>query len=221
MKPKLLVSAAAFGVLASCVVASASPATATTDLNIRSGPGPQYDVVGVIGAGQSTEVQGCIQGSKWCTVATNAGPGWVYSDYLTADFGGRTVVLTQRPADAQIAIVQQPDATAEGAAVGGATGAVAGALVGGPVGAAVGGVTGLALGGAAGGAAEPPPVVTTYVNGHRTRPIYLEGEVVVGAGIPETVEIQEIPDYQYRYVYVNGQPTLVDPATRRIVYVYR
>ena len=37
----------------------------------------------------------------------------------------------------------------------------------------------------------------------------------------ETVEIREIPDYEYRYVYVNGQPVLVEPESRRIVYVMR
>ena len=30
--------------------------------------------------------------------------------------------------------------------------------------------------------------------------------------MPDTVELREIPDYHYRYVYVNGQPALVDPA---------
>ena len=52
-------------------------------------------------------------------------------------------------------------------------------------------------------------------------PIYLEGEVVVGAGLPETVQLRPVPDYNYRYVYVNRQPVLVDPTSRRIVYVYR
>jgi hypothetical protein len=35
------------------------------------------------------------------------------------------------------------------------------------------------------------------------------------------VQLQTIPDYQYSYVYVNGLPVLVEPATRRIVYIYR
>ena len=44
---------------------------------------------------------------------------------------------------------------------------------------------------------------------------------VAGAGLPETVVLREIPDYEYRYVYVNGQPVLVEPSSRRIVYVMR
>ena len=43
--------------------------------------------------------------------------------------------------------------------------------------------------------------------------------MVVGASLPETVELREIPDYEYRYVNVNNQPVLVEPGTRRIVYV--
>ena len=33
--------------------------------------------------------------------------------------------------------------------------------------------------------------------------------------------LQTIPDYDYRYVYVNGQPVLVDPNNRQVVYVVR
>jgi uncharacterized protein YraI len=197
--------------------------TATTDLNVRAGPGPQYPVVGVLGASQSTTLNGCLQNSKWCSVATQAGEGWVYSDYLTGDFGGTTVVLSQRPTTSEVTVVEAPKGSggAEGALVGGATGAVAAAIIGGPVGAAVGGVAGVAAGGTAGAAAEPSPEVRTYVTSHQLDPVYLDGEVVVGSGLPETVQLQEIPDYEYRYVYVNGQPVLVDPGTRRIVYIVR
>ena len=52
-------------------------------------------------------------------------------------------------------------------------------------------------------------------------PVYLDGEVVVGAGLPETVELREIPDYEYRYVNVNNQPVLVEPGSRKIVYIIR
>ena len=95
MNPKLI-SAAAAALLAMSGSAFAAMATATTDLNIRSGPGPQFDVIGVIGAGKGVDIQGCIEGSKWCTVAAKAGQGWVYSDYITSDFGGKQV--SDRPA---------------------------------------------------------------------------------------------------------------------------
>ena len=105
---------------------------------------------------------------------------------------------------------------------GGATGAIAGAIIGGPIGAVVGGVAGAAIGGTAEGVASPPnEKVVTYVRTNKMEPVYLDGEVVVGASLPETVVLNEVPDYEYRYVYVNGQPVLVEPQTRRIVYVVR
>lgn len=197
---------------------------ATTDLNVRAGPGPQYPVVGVIGASQSTTLNGCLQNSKWCSVATQGGEGWVYSDYLTGDYGGAQVVVTERPANSGVRIVEAPadvDGGATGAITGGVTGAVAGAIVGGPVGAVVGGGAGVVGGAAAGTVIDPPERVRTYVTSNQIDPVYLDGEVVVGAGLPETVTLREIPDYEYRYVYVNNQQVLVEPGSRRIVYVMR
>src|SRR5690606_22707328 len=167
-------------------------------------------------------LDGCLEGSSWCAIAHEGGQGWVYSDYLMGDFGGQQVVVTQRPAQSvQVITAPSGEGAAEGALVGGASGAIAGALIGGPVGAAIGGATGTALGGATGAAAEPPAEVRTYVTSHQVEPVYLEGEVVVGAGLPDTVELREIPDYDYRYVNVNGQSVLVDANTRHIVYVVR
>ncbi|MER8994045.1 DUF1236 domain-containing protein [Mesorhizobium sp. M0074] len=174
--------------------------SAITDLNVRAGPGPQYPVIGVLAAGQSATLDGCIANSKWCTIAEANGQGWVYSDYVTADFGGSRVVLTQRPASADIAIVTPPADSVE------YSDSYTGAIV-------------------AGEAIEPirrpPAEIRTYVRTHRLDPVYLEGEVVTGATLPDTVELREIPDYDYRYVYVNGQPALIDPDTRRIMYVVR
>ena len=225
MHSKFLVSAAAGALLAMTGAAFAQSAVVvTTDLNVRAGPSPQHQVVGVIGAGQAVKLDGCMQGSKWCVVAFEGGQGWVYSDYLTGDFGGRQVVLTERPADSGVRIVEAPadvDGGATGAVTGGVTGAVAGAIIGGPIGAVVGGGAGVVAGGAAGTVIDPPERVRTYVSSNQVDPIYLDGEVVVGAGLPETVVLRDIPDYEYRYVYVNGQPVLVEPSSRRIVYVMR
>lgn len=201
-----------------------SSVTATTDLNVRAGPGPQYPVTGVIGAGEAAQLNGCVEGSKWCSVVTGAGDGWVYSDYLTADFGGSVTVLSERPPEAGVAVVPAPaDAGGgdAGAVAGGVTGAIAGAVVGGPVGAAVGGAAGAVAGGATGTLVDPPQQVRDYVVTNEVEPVYLEGEVVVGAGLPDAVTLREIPDYEYRYVYINGQPVLVDAGSRRIVYIVR
>ena len=194
MRNKLMFSTAAAVLFLSGAAFAQVSVTATTDLNVRAGPGPQHPVVGMLGAGQSATLDGCLQDSKWCKVAD----GWVYSDYLTGDFGGTQVVVTERPADS-VQIVEAPDDDADEAAVaGGVTGAVAGAIVGGPVGAVVGGAAGVVAGGATGTVIDPPDEVRTYVTSNQVEPVYLEGEVVVGASLPETVELREIPDYEYR-----------------------
>lgn len=220
---RTIVASSILTIALSAAAMAQSSVTATTDLNVRAGPGPQYPVVGMIGAGQAADLKGCLENSKWCSVMTSQGDGWVFSDYLTADFNGDVVVLTERPADSGVTVVTPPDPGGgdAGALVGGATGAVAGAIVGGPVGAAVGGAAGTIAGGATGTVIDPPQPVREYVTTHEVEPVYLDGEVVVGAGLPETVELREVPDYDYRYVYVNGQPVLVDPSSRRVVYIVR
>ncbi|TPL03243.1 DUF1236 domain-containing protein [Mesorhizobium sp. B2-4-14] len=175
--------------------------SAVTDLNVRAGPGPQYPVIGVLAAGQSATLNGCIENSKWCTIAEAGGQGWVYSDYVTADFGGSRVVLTQRPHGSSVAIVSPPED------IGNYSNDYTGAIISSdPV---------------VGDFPAPPAEVRTYVDTHRLDPVYLDGEVVTGAILPDTVELRPIPDYNYRYVYVNGQPALIDPQTRRVMYVMR
>ena len=194
---------------------AAVSAMATTDLNVRSGPGTQYAVVGVLSPGQPVTIRGCMEASQWCVVDTAEGDGWVYSDYLVADLSGSQVVITERPAELAVPTVAYdgPPAAVPGA-VGGA---IAGAVIAGPVGAVVGGV----VGAVAGAAVDPPAEVRTYVTGNPVDPVYLDGEVVVGATLPESVQLVEVPDYQYRYVYVNGVPVLVDASTRQVVHIIR
>ena len=218
-----MVTALAASTLVGAAAAQTTSATATADLTIRSGPGPQYASVGFIASGDVTAVDGCLQGSKWCRVTYDGVSGWSYSDYLTADLSGQAVVLTDRYPDVGVATVTYDgsDAAAGGAVAGATGGAVVGALVGGPIGAVIGGAVGATSGATAGAVIDPPEVARTYVTSHPIDPIYLDGEVVIGAGVPETVTLETIPDYDYQYVYINGQPVLVDPRSRQIVYVIR
>jgi uncharacterized protein DUF1236 len=153
---------------------------------------------------------GCIEGSLWCQITHKGKEGWAYSQYLATQSasGNRVIISDRRP---EVVVPTVTYQTTSGAGI--AAGAVTGAIVAGPVGAAVGGVAGAVL--------DPPQQVRTYVTSNPVDPVYLQGEVVLGAGLPETVQLRPVPDYNYRYVIVNGQPVLVDPATRRIVYVYR
>lgn len=56
---------------------------------------------------------------------------------------------------------------------------------------------------------------------NRVKPVYLNGEVVVGVGVPDIFELRPVPDHEYHYVYINGRPVLMDASTRQNVYVYR
>jgi hypothetical protein len=96
-------------------------------------------------------------------------------------------------------------------------GAVAGALIAGPGGAAVGAVTGAA----AGGMADPGETVTTYVTENPVDYVFLDGEVVAGAGVPEAVVLYPVPDTQYTYAYINGVPVVINPVDRRVVQIVR
>lgn len=197
---KLLLPIAAMLALSSGTVLADTPVSAVADLNVRSGPGPQYPVIGVLKVGQPATLTGCLENSKWCTIAESDGQGWVYSDYVTAEFGSTRVIVTQRPADAGIAVVPPPsDLDRYPSSY---TSAI---IPGEPIDVID----------------APPEVVRTYISDHTLEPVYLEGEVVAGSTLPDSVMLGEIPEYDYRYVYVNGQPALVDPVTRRIVYVVR
>lgn len=197
-------------------------ANAGTDLNVRSGPGVQHEVVGVIKGGDEVTVKGCIDSANWCEVSYGEVSGWAYGDYLAAKIGEEFQPLYPNRAEVGVAVIEVPaesEATNNtDTAVGGATGAAMGALVAGPLGAVVGG----AIGATAGAAAEPAAEVQTYVMANPQAPVVLEGEVVTGAGIPDTVTLYDVPDYpDYQYATVNGQTVLVNPTDRKIVYIYR
>src|SRR6202171_3195134 len=189
------------------VALTAMLATALTDLNIRSGPGPEYWIIGFSQAQDPVTMVGCIEGSLWCQIRHKGKEGWAYSQYLATQSAGNRVIISERRPDVVVPTVtynRTPGATI-------AAGAITGALVAGPGGPARGGVAVAAL--------DPPQQVRTYVPSNPGDPVYLEGEVVVGASVPEAVQLRPVPDYNYRYVYVNRQPVLVDPTSRRIVYV--
>lgn len=137
--------------------------------------------------------------------------------------------LVAGPALAQTAVVTEttptvtevqtdPATTGGGAAGGAASGAVAGAAVGGPVGAVVGGVAGAVVGDVAEDALTPE--TRTYVLEHKTESVVIDGDLAVGTQIPQTVQIQTIPDSPYSYVYVGERPVLVDPQNRQVIHIY-
>ncbi|MFG1264930.1 MULTISPECIES: DUF1236 domain-containing protein [Xanthobacter] len=101
-------------------------------------------------------------------------------------------------------------------ATGAVGGAAVGAVVGGPVGAVVGGVVGAGVG----AAAEPPQEVRTYVMKERRPSVRMEQEVVVGRQLPPSVMLYDIPqNSEYEYTVVNDRRVIVEPKTRKVVYI--
>lgn len=198
--------------LASSAYAETS-ATAWTDLNMRAGPGVSYEIVGVIPAAQPVMVDGCLEDSNWCRVAHDGMNGWASGEYLTAMVEAPIYSNRERLAVATVTYERKPDSTIGG----GVAGAIAGGILGGPIGALIGAGVGMGVG----AATAPEERVTTYVMENPVDPIYLDGEIVVGAGIPETVTLREVPESEYYYAYINGNRVLVEREQRRVVHIVR
>jgi hypothetical protein len=194
---------------AAALTVPASAATlvsAMTPLNIRTGPGPQYGIVGAIPDRGQAVILGCIQGSLWCEVSYNGRQGWVYSQYLTASLSGRSMIVAEHLNDVAPAVRYRAPVDVVGSAA--PPPAITGTLVVRPATAEPLVIT-------------PPPTVRNYVVSHPVAPVYLNGEVVEGAGLPDDVALAPVPDSDYDYAYVNNVPVLVEPSTRRVEYMYR
>jgi hypothetical protein len=197
-----MTAAAALSVPAS----AATLVSAMTPLNIRTGPGPQYGIVGAIPDRGQAVILGCIQGSLWCEVSYNGRQGWVYSQYLTASLSGGSMIVAEHLNDVAPAVRYRAPVDVVGSAA--PPPAITGTLVVRPAIAEPLVIT-------------PPPTVRNYVVSHPVAPVYLNGEVVEGAGLPDDVALAPVPDSDYDYVYVNNVPVLVEPSTRRVEYMYR
>ena len=85
---RTLFTAAIFSVALLGAAQAQTIGTATTDLNLRSGPGPEQPVIGFIKARQKANIIGCIEGSLWCQVDFKGKTGWAYSQYMSLAAGG-------------------------------------------------------------------------------------------------------------------------------------
>ncbi|RII37911.1 DUF1236 domain-containing protein [Pseudooceanicola sediminis] len=212
-----IVGLSAAAVLTATSAMAATNATATTDLNLRAGPGPMAEILDVIPGDETVEIEQCATGLEWCKVTYDGTEGWAYSPYLTATIDSEPVVVYDnvKRLDVESVDVNEDDRAASATAGGLTAGALAMSLVGGPAAVAAGVLAGTAL-----GAAAVPEKTVTYVTEHPVEPVYLNGEVVVGAGIPQEVTLADIPDTPESYAYVNGQPVIVD-QDRTIIHVVR
>lgn len=240
MKKIMIASAAAALMTVSGAAIAQERVYASTDLNVRSGPGTNYGVVGNIGASQSARVQDCS--GRWCRISYAGGEGWVSSSYLIEGEGQRrggsnagttTGVATgviggaliggpigavaggliggAAGAGADIAAEDRGGRRGAGTRTGVATGVIGGALVGGPIGAVVGGIAGGAIGAGADGGRDG------YVD-----------DVVVGSTVPDRIPLSAIPQVsdpdtapEFTTMRYGGRTIRVETATGRVVNVMR
>lgn len=177
-------------------------ANATVDLNIRAGAGPAYEVVGMIPQGEPVEVAGCLDPATWCEVTHDGVTGWASGGYLTAIVETTPVVIYENADAAGITTVTYDPTLPDG------TVTLNGAVI-------------AADPSAEGTSLEITDGAITYLNDNPVDPIYLDGEIVLGAGLPETVVLTPIPDSMLAYANINGQQVVVEPDTRRVAYIAR
>src|SRR5581483_2856308 len=184
----------------------AAPAAAVTassphPINVRNGPGFQFQVIGQLQPNAQAEISGCVSDFSWCGVAVPGLTGWASAEYLVTSAGGKLTNLKVAGANLGIPVVI-PQNT--GGPV--ATPPVGAMILVAPTAAVVQPVA-------------PPPNVVSFVMQQVIEPVIVDGEVVLGAVLPPAVPLYPVPASPYAYTYVNGQRVLVEPATRRIVYV--
>ncbi|MFN8561866.1 MAG: CARDB domain-containing protein [Anaerolineae bacterium] len=88
----------------SCTVASATGGS----INIRSGPGTQYAVIGNLAAGGSLPVLGQLAGGGWYQVSINGQTGWAAASVTRLDGECDSLPMVAAPAGAQLAPTQAP-----------------------------------------------------------------------------------------------------------------
>ncbi len=172
-------------------------ATTATDLTVYSGPGQDYPAVGVATRGSTGALDGCLESESWCRIDVNGMRGWVFAQELMVDYNGAPVVVQESRSELSVPVVSYEQ-----------TGSVAADPA--PGDELLGKV----------GEIAPPPEVLTYIDRTPMNTVTYDGDVVVGATLPGDMVLTQVPDYQYSYVRINDRPMLVDPQSRRIVYVY-
>lgn len=72
---------------------------------------------------------------------------------------------------------------------------------------------------------EQRTIIREYVVKQKPRTVTIQGDVRVGAPLPQDVELVAVPSTwgpqfsRYRYVYWNNRVVLVDPGNRQVVHV--
>jgi uncharacterized protein YraI len=75
---RLLITLAAL-LLATPALAAPTARVSGGDINVRSGPGTRYQIIGQLPEGAQVNLDYCTRNNRWCLVADT---GWVDASYL-------------------------------------------------------------------------------------------------------------------------------------------
>ena len=81
------------------------------NVNIRGGPGTNYDIVGTLPAGQSLQIVGRNNDSSWWQVVTSSGLGWVAAWVTTASDVDDSIPVVETPPPPEPTFTSTPTAT--------------------------------------------------------------------------------------------------------------
>jgi uncharacterized protein YraI len=194
------VAAVAVGIAVLSGPASALTSFSTSHLNLRTGPGTQYPIVGVMNRNVPSELHGCLADYSWCSVTVAGVSGWASAEYLVMDTTGQIEHVGSDGKKLGVPVI-----VAEGVAAVEPVVAV-GAIVG--------------PGRATVEVVAPPAEVLSFVSTQQVASVAVTGEVVVGAVVPAVVPLYAVPESPYRFASVNGQNVVVDQNSQ-VVYVHR
>lgn len=206
--------------------AQSTEARAGAEISARVSPSEFAPAVGVLELNQAVMIEGCLEDITWCQISFDGQTAWASGQYLYVEENAQPVALINKPGSLSVSTVTVPDADEtqsdqnSAAAVGATLGSLIAYAAGGPVGGIIaGGMLGTV---AAVASVEPSEETLVYVTENPVETVFLNGEVVVGAGVPAEITLYEVPNQpELRYLNVNGQLVLVDAETNAIVRVIR
>lgn len=65
------------------------------NVNLRAGPGTDYNVIGILSPGQSFGIIGRNTDSSWWQIETDAGPAWVSAEVVTATHPTESIPIVE------------------------------------------------------------------------------------------------------------------------------
>jgi len=79
---KLFLLGSIMGGLLFASPALATPVWTSVDLNLRTGPGEEFPVLGVMRKNDEAEALGCLADWTWCDVSIDGFHGWAAAEFL-------------------------------------------------------------------------------------------------------------------------------------------